>query len=42
VDEEHWAEEMVCKRKRINISLVSVKIMLHVLTYAVFHKMFLS
>ena len=40
VDEEHWAEETACKRKRIEISLVFVTIMLHVLTYVVSHKLF--
>jgi len=40
VDEEHWAEETACKRKRMKISLVFVTIMLHVLTYVVSNKFF--
>jgi len=40
MDEEHWAEETACKRKRIEISLVFVTIMLHVLTYVVSNKLF--
>ena len=40
VDEEHWAEETACKRKRIEISLVFVTIMLHVLTYVVSNNFF--
>jgi len=40
VDEEHWAEETACKRKRIETSLVFVTIMLHVLTYVVSNKLF--
>jgi len=35
VDEEHWAEETACKRKRIEISLILVTIMLNVSTYVV-------
>ena len=40
VDKEHWAEETACKRKRIEISLVFVTIMLHVLMYVVSNKLF--
>jgi len=40
VDEEYWAEETACKRKRIEISLVFVTIMLNVLTYVVSNKLF--
>jgi len=40
VDEEHWAEETVCKRKRLEISLVFVAIMLQVLTYVFSLKLF--
>jgi len=40
VDEEHWAEETACKRKRIEISLVFVTIILHALTYVFSIKLF--
>jgi len=33
-------EETACKRKRIEISLICVTIMLHVLTYVVSNKLF--
>ena len=38
VDKGHWAEETACKRKRIELSLVFVTIMLRVLTYVVSNK----